>query len=217
VNVVLSSLTPYTTYHYRVVGINGAGTTYGSDLTFTTSAVIPAVTTQPATSISATDATGNGNILNLGVPHASAYGIVWNTTGLPTIADNATDEGTASGTGAFVSTVTGLSANTTYYLRAYATNEAGTSYGNVVSFTTAVATLVSQETRGQMRLFPNPATNGFTIEAGEVPALLQIITLTGKVELTQRVVNKAYVDISKIATGTYIVSLNGKHCKLVKK
>jgi hypothetical protein len=97
---------------------------------------VPTVATQDITNIGATTATGNGNITDLGIPNPTAHGFCWNTTGTPTLADSITDEGAAAATGAFTSNMTGLSANTTYHVRAYATNTAGTAYGNQVSFTT---------------------------------------------------------------------------------
>ena len=96
----------------------------------------PMITTQCVTDAGATTATGNGNITNLGFPNPTQHGICWNTTGAPTIADSKTEEGAVTATGAFTSNMTGLSPNTTYYFRAYATNNGGTSYGEL-SFTTA--------------------------------------------------------------------------------
>jgi hypothetical protein len=64
----------------------------------------------------------------------TAYGICWNTTGSPTIGDEYSEDGT--GTGSFLSNLTGLAPNTTYYVRAYVLNTVGLSYGNQVSFTT---------------------------------------------------------------------------------
>lgn len=96
----------------------------------------PDITTQAVTSISTTTATGNGNITNLGNPAPTAHGICWNTTGSPTIADSKTDEGAASATGSFTSAMGSLITGETYYVRAFATNTAGTSYGDEVRFTT---------------------------------------------------------------------------------
>ena len=109
----------------------------GSCVTTISIAVIraPVVTTQAICCIAVTTATGNGNITDLGEPKPTAYGLCWNTTGKPTIADCKTDQGVASASGAFTSPMANLTANTTYYVRAYATNVGGTSYGNEVSFT----------------------------------------------------------------------------------
>jgi len=98
------------------------------------------VTTQAVSSISTTTATGNGNISSFGGDNATAHGVCWNTGGTPTISDSKTDNGAKSSTGAFTASMTGLAANTTYHVRAFATNTAGTSYGTEVSFTTLTLT-----------------------------------------------------------------------------
>lgn len=129
-------LTPNTQYSVKAYAINVEGTSYGTVQPFTTLAVAPTVTTQAVSSIAATTSTGNGNITALGVPNPTAYGVCWNTTGTPTTSDGKVDKGAASATGAFTVSLTSLSANTTYYVRAFATNSAGTTYGSQVSFTT---------------------------------------------------------------------------------
>ncbi len=96
----------------------------------------PTVTTQAVTGVGTTTATGNGNITDLGDPNPTQHGVCWNTTGTPTTEDSKTEEGAASGTGAFTSNMTGLSNGTTYYVRAYATNAVGTEYGKEVTFQT---------------------------------------------------------------------------------
>ncbi|MCK3685503.1 GLUG motif-containing protein [Maribellus sp. YY47] len=94
-----------------------------------------ALSTDSITSISASTltATCNGTIYTLGTPAPTQHGICWNTTGTPTLSDYYTEEGTPS-TGNFSSDLTGLSANTVYYVRTYATSSNGTTYGNEVSF-----------------------------------------------------------------------------------
>jgi hypothetical protein len=98
--------------------------------------ITPVVTTQAVSSIGITSATGNGNVTTLGSPNPTAHGICWNTTGTPTTADSKTDNGAKSSTGAFTASITGLTEGSTYYVRAFATNSIGTSYGAIVSFTT---------------------------------------------------------------------------------
>ena len=90
--------------------------------------------TDAATSIADTTATSGGNITNDGGSTVTAYGVCWATTTAPTTADSSTSDGT--GTGEFTSALTGLTASTKYYLRAYATNAVGTSYGQTREFTT---------------------------------------------------------------------------------
>src|ERR1035437_7888307 len=92
------------------------------------------LTTTAASAITATTATSGGNITSNGGSTITARGVCWNTSVSPTIANSKTIDGT--GTGIFASSITGLTAGTIYYIRAYATNSAGTAYGNELNFTT---------------------------------------------------------------------------------
>jgi subtilisin family serine protease len=94
----------------------------------------PSVTTSEVTGITTATATSGGNVTLAGASAVTARGVCWNTTGNPSLSDNYTTDG--SGTGPFTSSLTGLSASTTYYVRAYATNSYGTSYGEQLSFQT---------------------------------------------------------------------------------
>jgi len=94
----------------------------------------PVVETAGVSYISTTFAMSGGNIPSDGGSIVTARGVVWNTSGAPTTADSKTEDGT--GSGSFTSVATGLTPGTRYYLRAYATNSAGTSYGNELTFTT---------------------------------------------------------------------------------
>lgn len=96
----------------------------------------PVVTTASITSITQSGAKGGGEITSEGTTPVTARGLCWSTSSGPTIADSKTTEGT--GPGVFSSDITGLQPNTKYFVRAYATNETGTSYGSEVEFTTTV-------------------------------------------------------------------------------
>ncbi|MDA3943268.1 MAG: FISUMP domain-containing protein [Bacteroidetes bacterium] len=95
---------------------------------------VPVLSTSEVTEISATTASSGGNITNDGGATVKARGVCWSTGDNPTIDDNKTEDG--AGAGSFTSIVSDLELNTTYYLRAYATNSAGTGYGSAMSFTT---------------------------------------------------------------------------------
>jgi uncharacterized protein (TIGR02145 family) len=97
-------------------------------------AEVPELTTAAVTNIMQKTANCGGNITSDGEASVTARGVCWSTAQTPTISDNKTTDG--SGTGSFVSNITGLTANTTYYVRSYATNSEGTGYGSAVSFTT---------------------------------------------------------------------------------
>ena len=101
---------------------------------------LPTVTTTAVSNIAPTTAMSGGNVTADGGADITARGICWSTSQTPTISGNHTTDGT--GTGSFTSTMTGLTPNTTYYVRAYATNSEGTAYGEVVSFTTLQQSLV---------------------------------------------------------------------------
>ena len=118
----------------RVITESNEGNNTATDTMITTT--LATVTTQAATNVGATSAMGNGNITGLGSSNPTQHGVCWNTSANPTTSDSKTEEGAASATGGFTSSITGLLAGTDYYVRAYATNEAGTAYGNEISFTT---------------------------------------------------------------------------------
>jgi len=97
-------------------------------------ATLPILTTNDISTITQTTATSGGNISNDGGETIISRGVCWSTNNTPTLADNKTLDG--AGAGSFVSAIAGLTAGTTYYVRAYATNSAGTAYGNEIRFTT---------------------------------------------------------------------------------
>jgi len=131
----LTGLQAGVAYFVRAYATNSAGTAYGNEISFTTTAVaIPTLVTSAVTSITLTSAVSGGNITADGGGTITARGVCWNTVTGPTLANSKTSNGT--GTGSFVSNLTGLTGGTTYYVRAYATNAAGTAYGNEIIFTT---------------------------------------------------------------------------------
>jgi uncharacterized protein (TIGR02145 family) len=97
-------------------------------------ATLPVLTTTEVIAVTQTTATSGGVITSDGGFTVTERGVCWSTSQSPTFADNKTTDGT--GAGSFTSAITGLTANTTYYVRAYATNSKGTGYGSVMSFTT---------------------------------------------------------------------------------
>jgi uncharacterized protein (TIGR02145 family) len=127
-------LSPAKTYYVRAYATNSEGTAYGSEISVTTYTGLPRVITAAVSSITDTTAVSGGSITSNGGLSVTAKGVCWNTTGNPTITDNKTNNGT--GSTSFVSNMSHLLPNTTYYVRAYATNGNGTGYGNPVTFST---------------------------------------------------------------------------------
>ncbi len=156
----LSGLLPSTEYYVRAYATNSEGTAYGDNVSFTTLeenndddnggddnggddnggnddeivVEMPTVATSVVTEITQTSAKVAGNVTADGGAEVIARGICWSKNQNPTIEASFTTEG--NGIGEFTSTIEELTANTTYYARAYATNSKGTSYGEEVNFTT---------------------------------------------------------------------------------
>jgi hypothetical protein len=159
-----TGLTTGTLYYYRgyTTYTDGAGVTstiYSADDSFTTLTIPILSSTTDATSITQTSASSGGTISSDGGATITTSGVVWNTTGTPTVADSKTTDGATSGT--FVSSITGLTCNTTYYVRAYATNSVGTGYGNQVSFTTLDLPTVT--TQAVSNIAPTTVTGNGTV------------------------------------------------------
>ena len=130
----MTDLKPNTVYYIRAFAMNSDGVGYGEELTFTTLAVAPTVSTSVASSVTSSSAVLGGNVTDWGGAEVTERGIVWSTSVNPTIDDSKKSSG--GGTGEYSITLTGLSIATTYYVRAYAINSAGISYGSQITFTT---------------------------------------------------------------------------------
>ena len=135
----ITGLTPGTTYYVRAYATNSIGTAYGNQVTAITTATISTVTTTAISAITSNTATSGGNITSDGGAAVTTRGVCWSVSTNPTISNSKTTDGT--GVGSFTSSLSGLAANTTYFLRAYATNSAGTSYGNETSFKTSITVI----------------------------------------------------------------------------
>jgi len=134
--VTLRELDYATTYYARAYALGENGAIYGEQLSFTTKPVVPTLTTADVTEVTGNSAKTGGNVTVAGGAEVTAYGVCYSTEEDPTVDDQKTEDG--EGTGEFVSSLSELGGNTTYYVRSYATNSAGTGYGPQVSFTTEI-------------------------------------------------------------------------------
>ena len=154
----ITGLTGNTLYYVRAYATNATGTTYGNQVTFTTSPVLATISTTDVSLVTLTTAASGGNITSNGGANVTARGVCWNTAPNPTTANTKTTDG--SGSGIFTSSLTGLVASTQYYVRSYATTSIGTVYGNEVNFTTLLNPTVPTVTTNVITSITNISATG---------------------------------------------------------
>ena len=187
---------------YSSIGMGNDYQTSGFSVRCLLGAGEPILSTTPVTSISFNSAQSGGNITNDGGSSVTARGVCWNTSFNPTIANSITTNGT--GIGSFASSLTGLTPSTTYYVRAYATNSAGTNYGLNVSFTTCPN--ISATISGTSSVCQNAATPNitFTGSGGTAPYTFTYRINTGSAQpVTTSVGNSVTVAAPTGTAGTF--------------
>lgn len=163
----LSNLQAGTTYYVRAYAENDEGISYSTEHKFTTerAATAPVVETGEVTNVKSQQAEAAGNLIDPGVTSGvTAHGHVWSTQPAPTINDQKSDLGAKTTKGTFKSTLTALEPHTKYYVRAYARNQYGISYGEDVQFTTAYGD-VTLTTTTPTNITQHSATAGGSITA----------------------------------------------------
>ena len=126
--VTIPELSPGITYYIRSFISRNDETIYSSQIIIATSTILPVITTIPPTFVTPLSAKSGGNIISDGGAAITSCGVCWSTSHNPTTANSKSTDSAVEGS--FTSSITGLAKSTTYYLRAYATNSAGTSYGD---------------------------------------------------------------------------------------
>ena len=149
------------------------------------------VTTTPASSITKASATSGGNITEGGTfSYYSNYerGICWSTSQNPTTADSKTTDG--SGTGTFTSSITGLSPNTTYYVKAYARYYyiEDFVYGNQINFTTLV------QPCGGITSFTYGGQTYYTVEIGTQCCMAENLNIGTRIDGFNDQTNNATIE-----------------------
>jgi hypothetical protein len=199
----ITGISPGITYYVRAYATNTAGTSYGNQLTFTSLATVPTLTTNGISSVSSSTANSGGNIISDGGSTVTVRGVCWSTTINPTTANSRTIDG--SGTGTFVSSITGLSAGVTYYVRAYATNSSGTAYGNQLTFT-SLATIPTLSTNTITGISQNNATSGGSISSSG-GSTVTVRGVCWSTAINPTTANSRTIDGS--GTGTFVSSITG--------
>lgn len=136
VRATIEELRPATTYHYRIKAANAIDITYGEGRSFTTARSVPQLTTAEVADILMHTAPAGGTVLYNGGAEVISRGVVWSRHRQVTILSNEGISREGSGSGSFTTLISGLKPETTYYIRAFATNIVGTAYGEAVVFTT---------------------------------------------------------------------------------
>lgn len=132
--IEVTGLNHSTQYYYRSFVLNDVGISYGANRAFTTNSIAPELTTSTVSNIYNTIASSGGNISSDGGKPVTSRGVCWSIKANPTMSDSVFKSG--SGVGNFSVNISGLIPNTKYYLRAFAVNEVGVSYGNEIEFST---------------------------------------------------------------------------------
>jgi len=167
-NCEISGLSPNKTYFAWAYAINRAGTWYGNTVMFTTIIGQVSIKTAAVSNITVISAVSGGTIdYDGGVP-ITMRGVCWSTSQNPTISGSLTKDG--PGTGSFTSLITGLTPNTKYFVRAYATNITGTTYGDEISFTTNSLSIGVGYQGGIIAYILQPGDPGY--KPGEVHGLI---------------------------------------------
>jgi len=133
----LNDLLPNTTYFTRAYARDSNGTVYGEVIGFQTRQLPFVITSPDVSKVTYSSATSGGVVVTDGGEIVAERGVCWNTTPKPTIINSKSTDG--NGVGSYSSTLSGLSPITKFYIRAYVTTIAGTSYGDEIMFTTATS------------------------------------------------------------------------------
>ena len=167
------------------------------------------VTTAPVTNITATTATCGSNISSDGGAVITAKGVCWGEAASPSINNSKTSDGTA--TGQSVSEITGLTAGTTYHVRAYATNSVGTAYGSDLTFST-LGKLPSSDTQPATNVSAEGAKLNGSVNANDLSTIVSFeygttisygSTITGtQSPVTGNTITNISADVSELSAGT---------------
>lgn len=209
----LTGLLPGTTYHVRAFATSAVGTAYGIDRVFTTTApILASITTAAVTSITDITASSGGDVTSIGGSAVSSRGICFASTPNPTLANSIVSGG--SGAGTFTSNLIGLLPSTTYYVRAYATNNTGTAYGNEVVFTTNAPNAITELNEQLIySCYPNPFNDALIIQLkpGTKALKMNIINTLGESvysEVLYREQNA--LNLQALPKGIYFIAVEGQ-------
>lgn len=205
----ITGLAVATPYYLRAYASSGFGTGYGSQVTFTTQtpSTVPTVTTAAVTNITHFGATIGGNVTSDGGAPVTARGVCYSQMPNPTILDSKTVDG--FGTGTFISTLTGLAQLTNYFVRAYATNSVGTSYGAQETFSTLIDDVDEPSAEGYSIFVTDKRLHIWSPEPGRFTRIA-LYDLTGREVFALEDIhcqNSVSVTLPVLPSGVYLVGV----------
>lgn len=205
----MTGLTPNTLYYVRAYAQNNIGVAYGIERSFLTNAFPTLSVSTAVTNINATTATSGGDITDDGRSPILTRGVTWNTTGNPTLELNAkTVDNTSTGIGKFIAHISGLTESSTYYIRAYASNAVGTTYGSQVSATTLAVSLPTIQTSSATEIKSSSALSGGHItDDGGMPVTERGICWSTSPDPTTALVTK--LKDTTAGTGSFTLKIAG--------
>jgi len=199
----ISGLQGNTTYHYRINTTNAVDISYSNDITFTTNwPNLPTVTTSNYSDIKGNSANAGGEVTNNGGSSITAQGLCWSTDINPTIANSVTTS--------FTDVMTGLSPNTTYYIRAYATNIAGTGYGNQISFNSGK--LIGSIYGGGLVFYNDGLGNGLVCAETEQSTVAEWGCYGTTIDVTSSAINTGAANTNAIVASCTTEGIAAKLC-----
>lgn len=179
---------------------------------------LPSVTTTEVSMISENIAMSGGNVTSHGGSAIAARGIVWHTQPNPSISENSGITSDGLGLGVYESNLDNLLLNSTYYIRAYATNALGTSYGEEVVLNT-ISTNIESTINNQISIFPNPFRDKITISYEHSIIKIKIYSLLGVQVLDKNInsLKNITLSTSRIPMGAYLIVLIDENNNQVAK
>ena len=175
--------------------------------------ILPTVSTKSIDSVTSSSAKFYGEVITQGSSIVNNRGVCWDIKPNPTISSSSLNNG--AGIGSFNATINNLIPNTTYYVRAFATNTEGTSYGNEISFTTLGVTGLNHITDKNITVFLNPEDNMLSINGSKGNLKIIISDISGRLIINKQLVNNQ-IDVSNMQNGIYIVRIETEQGYLEK-
>ena len=146
------------------------------------------------------------------------HNICWNTTGNPTLSDNFTTETVVNNT--FISSISNLVEDTQYYARSYATNSAGTQYGNQISFSTLPSSIFNVD-NDEIMIYPNPVSDKLYVYYKNKDILsIKITDITGRIIKGNNItsgISVFEIDLSNLTSGVYFIEIDTENSKIISK